>query len=160
MSASKVKRGRPKRKESSTNVLFDLLVPEEYDRIMVAGDIAEGRSVRPGDAARMLWWAYVGPKLRDEYAGKAKKTPEQVVQYLTDALADSGHQDHDHYARMVREVAVAVLEEERLETVERQQFRAATRKRILRGWEKFGLSADMLERAMSAHRRRQRKIPG
>lgn len=160
MSASKVNRGRPKRKESSTNVLFDVLVPEEYDRIMIAGDIAEGRPVPAGDAAKMLWWAYVGPKLRDEYADKVKKTPEQVVQYLTDALDDPAHEDHDHYTRMAREVAVSVLEEEKLATVERQQFRAATRERILSGWERIGGSADKLERAMSAHRRRKRKMPG
>lgn len=148
------KPGRPKRHEVSTNVLFDTFAPTEYERLLTAGNLADGRRVKERDAALLLWWAYIGPEWLAKYqSGETKKTSDECIEYLTEALADSGHEHHAHYSDMAIEVAIAVLEEDGLGSVERQKFRSALRQHLASKWQRVGGSLDKLERALSLRRK-------
>lgn len=148
------KRGRPKRKEQNISVLFDLCAPEDYDRLIIAGNIADGREVEPADAARLLWWAYIGHLWWDKReAGETKKTPEECMEYMSAAIADFEHEHHAHYVGLASEIAVAVLAEDKLDVVERQKLRSEVRRKVVSDWARIGGSPDKLERALTSRRK-------
>lgn len=150
------KRGRPKREDSSISVLFDVFAPEEYERLLIAGNVAEGRAVDSRDIARLLWWACVGHMWWDKHdAGETEKTPDECIDYMADAISSADHEHHAHYVGMASEVAIAVLQEDGLGTVERQQFRLAVRGKIVSDWKRFGGSPDKMERALTQNRKRK-----
>lgn len=139
------KRGRPLRWKDAASGLFDMVAPEEYDRLMTAADLVHERDVSPEDAAKLIWWAYAGDVWRKKHEeGETKKTPDEILVYLTLVLTDSSHEHHVHYAAMANEIAVVVVEGAKLSRLERGKFRAAIREKIVSQW---GASLDKLERA-------------
>ncbi|MBB5866193.1 hypothetical protein [Xanthomonas sp. 3058] len=139
------KRGRPPRWNDAAAGLFDMIAPEDYDRLMTAGNLEDERDVAPDAAAKLIWWAYVGHVWREKNEnGKTKKTPDEVLAYLTLALTDSSHEHHAHYAAMAKEIASVVIEDAKLNRLERGKFRAALREKIVSQWD---ASLDKLERA-------------
>ncbi|OAG68340.1 hypothetical protein A7D17_14885 [Xanthomonas floridensis] len=122
-----------------------MVAPEDYDRLMTAGNLEDERDVSPEDATKLIWWAYVGHEWQQKYERKeTTKTPDEVLAYLTLALADSSHEHHAHYAAMVKEIASLVIEDAKLNRLEIGKFRAALREKIVSQWD---ASLDKLERA-------------
>jgi hypothetical protein len=152
---SKPKRGRPPRSSRNLSVLHDLFAPVDYERLLSAADLADDRPVTPHDAARLLWWACIGHEWTLKYESReTKKSPEKVISSLEMILADVAHQYHRQYWGMARDVAAALMEEENLQRFERQQIRSVIRARIAATYERLGGSEDILERALTRHRRR------
>ena len=151
--------GRPK-KRGNLRTLFESIAPEEYARLIVAGDVVEGRAVAPQDGAKFLWWAVIGETWceRNE-AGSADMSPDDVISFLTDSLGSDTHQHHAHYVSMLQDAAHRVLEAEGLGTVERQKFRAEARKKIIEKWHFLGATDAVFERIQTAKRARARKVP-
>lgn len=144
-------RGRPKGR--ADDGLLDLLLwagSVEYQRIVTAAEVVNGREVSLHDAARLLWWALIGHEWEAKrQAGETVATPDEVIAKIEAMLADTAHEHHKHYSAMLQRVAGIVTQEAGAGDVDAQGFRTRLRGLIVERNDRLGMTDSLFRRMLT-----------